>query len=397
MRLYNQHVGLPMSCVQLYHSPRRGVIAILAVALLVLVVGLGAFAIDIGYISVVRSEIQRSVDSAALAGADALMDYDALVGAPNPTEAMKSSQAAVRQFASLNRVGGLSLVVPPGSTNSLNSDLVIGYVPDPSNPEKIYFDDPTRFNAVRVRLRRDDVANGPLGLFFAPILGSTQANVVAEATALFDADIHGFKASPDRPNPKLLPFTLHIDSWNNAFSSGSDFYMHDDATHTVTLGPDGIKELKLFPMAISPGNFGAIDIGAANNSTSVQERQILLGPDTSDFAYYPNSTLKLEPDMPLELNGNTGISAGVENELLQIIGQPRTLPLYSSVTGDGTNAQFTIVAFAGITVVDVNLNGPMRAKHITIQPCYVVDETAVHGGSAGVTSFFVRRPPSLVQ
>ena len=122
-----------------------------------------------------------------------------------------------------------------------------------------------------------------------------------------------------------------------------------------------------------------------------------MGPNASDFAYYPDSTLKIEDGSTLELNGNTGISAGVENELEQIIGQPRTLPLYSSVTGNGNNAQFTIVAFAGITVVDVNLNGPMRAKHITIQPSYVVDETAVHGGSAGVTSFFVRRPATLVQ
>ena len=266
-----------MRRLHLHRRDRRGSILILTVALVVLIVGMGAFAVDIGYISVVRSEIQRSADSAALAGADALMDYDALAGAPDPAEVMANSEAMVRHFAGLNLVGGATPTIPIGSTNSLNSDLVIGHVADSAHPETITFDDPASFNAVRVRLRRDDVANGPLGLFFAPVLGTDHANVTAEATAIFDADIYGFKASPTKPNPKLLPFTLHIDTWNDAFASGPDFYAHDDISHTVTLGADGIKELKLFPMAISPGNFGAIDIGSANNSTSVQERQILHG------------------------------------------------------------------------------------------------------------------------
>ena len=41
----------------------------------------------------------------------------------------------------------------------------------------------------------------------------------------------------------------------------------------------------------------------------------------------------------LYLNGDTGISAGVKDELASIKGQPRIIPIFSTVSGNGNNAQ----------------------------------------------------------
>lgn len=53
---------------------RRGAIIVLTAILLVLMMGMLAFTIDVGYMYTLESQLQRSVDSAALAGAGALVD-----------------------------------------------------------------------------------------------------------------------------------------------------------------------------------------------------------------------------------------------------------------------------------------------------------------------------------
>ena len=53
-----------------------------------------------------------------------------------------------------------------------------------------------------------------------------------------------------------------------------------------------------------------------------------------------------------------------------IIGHPRYLPVYSNVTGNGTNSQFTISKFVGVRIMAVNMQG--NNKWITLQP---IEET----------------------
>ena len=85
------------------------------------------------------------------------------------------------------------------------------------------------------------------------------------------------------------------------------------------------------------------------------------------------------------------------DELKSIRGQLRSIPLYSVVAGNGNNAQFTVVAFVGITIVDVRLTGPLGTRSITIQPAFVVDMSAIGGGEDGVTSRYIRTPPRLTK
>ncbi len=146
-----------------------------------------------------------------------------------------------------------------------------------------------------------------------------------------------------------------------------------------------------------PGNRGTVDIGANNNSTQDIARQILSGISPADLAQLPGGRLVLDDENDtLELNGDTGISAGVKDELESIIGQTRVIPLFSKVTGPGNNAQYTIVKFVGVRVLEVKLTGAMSQKCVMVQPANVKVQGGVAGGN-GQTSQFVVSPVWLVR
>ena len=101
--------------------------------------------------------------------------------------------------------------------------------------------------------------------------------------------------------------------------------------------------------------------------------QILHGMNDYDFSFFPNNEVKASYANPLMLNGDTGISAGMKDELASIIGQPRAIPIFTNVSGNGNNAMYTIVKFVGIKIVSVKLTG--NPKYVMIQPAPYIDKT----------------------
>ncbi|MEZ6073928.1 MAG: hypothetical protein R3C10_27515 [Pirellulales bacterium] len=184
--------------------------------------------------------------------------------------------------------------------------------------------------------------------------------------------------------------------------NGDDAWDYDSATGDVTAGSDGITEGKLFPGSasstgskgqgktkITPGNWGTVDIGAANNSTADLSRQIVDGVSSADL-----DLIGGELNIGDSLNGDTGISAGIKDDLAAIIGEPRTIPLYDTVTGNGNNTYYHIVGFAGVRVLEVQLTG--GTKYVTIQPAVVVDPAA-KGTDTNTQSYQVFEPVVLVK
>ena len=115
-------------------------------------------------------------------------------------------------------------------------------------------------------------------------------------------------------------------------NSGSDAYHWNPESKTVSVGADGFKEVNLFPQGTgSPGNRGTVDIGSSNNSTAAIAQQILYGISPADLAFH-GGKLEFDSNGQLFLNGDTGISAGVKDELASIIGKPRIIPIFSSFT-----------------------------------------------------------------
>jgi hypothetical protein len=190
-----------------------------------------------------------------------------------------------------------------------------------------------------------------------------------------------------------------VDSWNDLLAgavSTGDNYEYDESSG-VSSGSDNILELNLYPGAgvsqLPPGNFGTVDIGSSNNSTAVLSRQIRYGVTEADLAFH-GGELSLGSSGSFQLNGDTGLSAAIKSDLEAIIGEPRTILLFNTVTGNGNNSMYTIVGFAGIRVLNVKLTGSMSSKEVIIQPAYVVDDSAMTGPGSG-SSYFVMKPVFL--
>jgi Flp pilus assembly protein TadG len=353
---------------------RRGVILPLTVLLLVFMLILVAFAIDIGYLVLARTELQRTADAAAMAAVAELVDDEALTGEPDLTDEIAQARNTAVQYAAANSVCSAAPAIDSNSSNSTSGDVVIGYLSDPSDPTQ--FIDVNRMdlaNAVRVRVRRSANQNGEVGLFFARVFGLSSSSVEATATAAMMKSFVGFETPDDNTNLPILPITLQVDTWNDMMAgAGADKWGWIDSQGQLVRAGDNIREMNLYPeTTASPGNVGTVDIGTGDNSSSDIKRQILQGISPQDMAAMPDGKLELNANGELSLNGDTGVSATMQSELWDIRGQARIIPLYRTVVSPGNNAQFTIVGFVGIRIMDVDLTGALKNKRLTIQPANI--------------------------
>ncbi|HYO23769.1 MAG TPA: pilus assembly protein TadG-related protein [Lacipirellulaceae bacterium] len=374
---------------------RRGAITVLAAIMSLVALGLVAFAVDVGYILASKQELQRSADAAALA---ACWTYAERVanGTP-PAEAIALGRQSAADYASSNRLGNLQPAINQNSANSATGDVVFGRIDNLSSyGAAISTASPGSFNAVKVKVRRDATLNGETPFFFARVFGHASMGLDAEATAGFYRSISGVRTPSSGRNLNILPYALDWSTWEDLLEGNAgDSWRWNPATKTITSGSDGVREVNLFPQGTgSPGNRGTVDIGGSNNSTADIARQIVYGISPADMAQHGGS-LELDEDGELELNGDTGISAGVKDELDSIKGQPRLIPIFSKVVGPGNNAQYTIVHWAGIRIMDVKLTGAMNQKRVIIQPAPMVIPGAI--ASSEETSNYVYTPVVLVK
>jgi len=386
------------------NSRRRAVSFALVGVSLVVLLGMASLTVDVGMLYRARAEAQASADAAAMAGAWRLLDNDKLKGTPNMTAEVASVRTAAAHIAALNAIINTPPSLSANSSNDAGGDIVVGCLSDPDHDagEALSTANPDQFNTVHVRVRRDAQHNSPIDLYFAGVFGRLTADISAEAYATFKDGVIGYKVTDNTGNADLLPLALKVTAWNNlltgSFTTG-DNYAYDPVTGAVTAGHDGIKELNLYPgggaTQLPSGNFGTVDIGNPNNSTADLSRQIRYGVSADDLAYF-GGELELGSDGTLLLNGDTGLSAGIKDDLASVIGKPRAIPLFSTVAGPGNNAMFTIVGFAGIRILDVKLTGSMSSKKVIIQPAFIVDDAVLTGPGSG-SSYFVYQPVHLVR
>jgi Flp pilus assembly protein TadG len=368
---------------------------VLTAFLAVVILGLVAFAVDVGYILSSKQEMQRAADATALA---ACWEYAyRSSNGQTPTEATANGRAVAVQYAGQNTICGLHPSIDQNLANSASGDLVFGEIANVYDANsQLTTATPSAYNAVRVKVRRDGTLNGETPFFFARVFGRQSIGLNAEATAAYVKHISGFRAPGSGANLDVLPYALDIDTWNDLLhGNAGDNWRWNASTKTITAGSDGVLEVNLFPQGTgSPGNRGTVDIGSSNNSTADIARQIVHGISPSDLQHHGGS-LELDDDGELELNGDTGISAGVKDELASIKGMPRLIPIFSQVQGPGNNAQYTIVHWAGIRIMDVKLTGAMNQKRVIIQPAPMVLSGAI--ASTSETSDYVYSPVALVK
>jgi Flp pilus assembly protein TadG len=380
---------------------RRGNILVLSAVTLIMVFAFTAFTVDVGYITLTTAELQKSADAAALGAAIELADAFGPGKLVTSAQAATNAQNAAVAVAAENRAGGSWSVYADGPR-----DVRVGnYSWDDATGTYVKQWGVAPYNMVEVTLRRDQAGSvqgdGPLDLFFAPILGHDQANVFARSTAVLQAGV-GFRKVPGQ-NIAILPITLDVETWDNLINNGvgTDDYTYNPVTKTVTAGPDGIKEVNLYPygnQALPPGNRGTVDFGHQGNSTADISRQIRKGLNDADWAALADqgiTELRWDTD-PILINGDTGLSAGIKDDLEAIKGLPRAIPLFSQVSGPGNNAMYTIVRFVGIRVLNVKLTGKPASKRVIIQPAPFSDFN-VMPGEIEITSDSILTSPGLVK
>ena len=133
--------------------------------LLVVLLGCVALAVDIGYLYVVRAELQRAADSAALAGALALGrgSDDSPLG--DYYQSSEEVYIQAEKYALLNAAAGKGVAI------NRHSDVTIGYLEYPRDLSAALQTVPLdQCNAVKVIARRDSSnTDGQVNLFFASI------------------------------------------------------------------------------------------------------------------------------------------------------------------------------------------------------------------------------------
>lgn len=359
-------------------ASRRGAIFVLAAFLLIVVFGFAAFAIDLGYITASRAELQKAADAAALAATIELGEGYGVGSTMTQSQIETAVRTAATQVAAKNRAAGLNAVYVDGAR-----DVRVGnYSWNGSAWVKTWGVQP--YNLVEVTLRRNQVGstNGdkPLNLYFAPVIGSRQANIEAKSISALLPGAGVQIESGSNQTADVLPIALDVGTWNNFMNNvgtWSDVYRYN-ADGTVTSGSDGIKEINIYPTGsqnLPPGNRGTVDFGSSNNSTADISRQIRYGLNANDLSYF-GGKISLE-NGPLVINGDTGISAGIKDDLEAIKGKPRLMPLFSTVSGPGNNAMYTIVKFVGIRIVYVKLTGSASSKVVIVQPAPFVSNVVI--------------------
>lgn len=362
---------------------RRGGILPLAAVMLVAIVGFAALAVDVGFMTQTKSQMQAAADGAALAAALEMPDGWGTGKKSTADSVSTAGRAAAQTVGSTYQVGE-----QPAAYVDTTRDVRFGQRTKDANGAWVESWGVAPYSMVEVTIHRDQPIQGnvvtradqQVPLFLAPAMGNKYAALSAKATAVLSPG-NGFYIPPGSGAfCPLLPLAIDETSWDNLINNGvgSDNYKYN-SNGTVTSSTDGIKEVTLYPESngsLPSGNRGTVDIGSSNNSTADLSRQIRYGPNEADLAYF-GGKLQIPSSGLLALNGDTGLSAGIKDDLAAIIGQPRAIPVFRSVSGPGNNATYQICKFVGIRILFVKLTGSPSSKAVIVQPAPVFDGTII--------------------
>lgn len=157
----------------------RGAAAVMVALTMVVLLAMGAAAIDIGHALVARNELQNVSDAAALAGTRALgFIYEGMTPAAQQAYVLTGGdqaiiEAAVQTAANANSAAGVAITIN-------QSDIQIGIWDPATHTLNPTVNQP---KSVRVLSRRDASANGVISTFLANVAGMSSVSVGAVATA----------------------------------------------------------------------------------------------------------------------------------------------------------------------------------------------------------------------
>ena len=377
---------------------RRGSIAVLSVFTLVCIITFVAFSLNISHLTNIKLDLQNRADAVVKAGTWTLAE-----------EYCSSKNADLsRSAATANSAALFESMATSDSDRAVfdtQQDILFGFVTyDKTTSDWKFQHGKSPPNFVQLQLGHELDRANPVSVFLSSFLKKESMDASVEAVAAY------FPATTFRMGPgsqgssktlPILPIAVDLDSWVAMENGGyPDKYAYSSVSGMVSNGADGIPELKIFPISdnpkITPGNRATLALGGSQNSTAKLQRQIVEGLNEADLAYHGGGFSVA--DGPIYLEGDPGISAAIEKGLQAIIGQPRIIPIFTEVKGNGATSVYTIVRFVGIRVIAVDLRGSRTQKHVIVQPAEMVidDSTSNNKLPFGPTSLgTVFSPPTL--
>jgi hypothetical protein len=340
-----------MKRLKIKNGGSPGAIMPLTAAILVAAIGCLALVVDLGYIYLVKSELQRAADAGAVAGALGLQGVAVGVSGPQPlTPDCARALTAAQTVVAANKADGAALQLPA-------SDVTFGRW-DAGTFSPIGCGAPMSVNAVKVLVRKDAGANGPVNLFFAGILpgGLGSVNLTAQAIGLM-----GYAGYAP---PGVGTFPLAV-----------------DANKVPPLHSGEVVRIDLNPTTTDGGAWHTFD-----------DRS----PGAKDLRGLVNGSI---PSPPLRVGDNIRVTEGVADSVLQELAQQFNNRngvwdiLTPVISGDTHTGWTQVLGFVNLRLTSVVATG--ADKHIegyTI-PNYVAPRVDPGGPNYGMWSGV----PKLVQ
>ena len=414
-----------MSRLQSHLKSRRAAVAPLTAVLLIPLLGMVAFAVDLGWISLTQSDLQNAADSAALAAAGQLMDGFVQYNLPGQSTLQKSAILSAskakavtyaKNFAGYNTAGNIAIAsVPDADVTFGFTDASGNYTPSTSSSGYP--------NTVKVTVRRDATANGSLRLFFGPVLGMSSVNLNASAAAtIYAANLDSFQNTP-KLQIGMLPMTYDVANWNNFLATGQD------PDGNTTTDANGNPAIQIYPSIKATGNFGLLSLDDSTNGASVISNWISNGMTQSDLQNLQfNSAGDQTPLLPLSQHnqnifpnqstdgmgswnwsGNPGLKTSVVHTLSNYVGNTYLLPLFKALnsdplnyqagTGQGSHYYFNIVQFISVRIVSTgNSTVVVQPSSMVLNPDIVIGTQPTPAGTgSNATTATTFLPPKLTQ
>jgi hypothetical protein len=350
---------------------RKGVAAIFAMVLLVVLIGFASLTLDVGAMYNTRADLQNAADAAALAAAAAYTSPEMTqirlgAGSDGQIQDVIASGRAMAQEAGLKNwsFGSDGTEIP-------DEDITFGWIDLASGTSAIDTSaSPATFNAVQVVTRRSAQVNGPLQFFFASIFGKSTTTITASAVASYVGTITAYDiAVPFAAN--LWPFTIHEDEFDKWALQGADNYSYDSEKEMVFKGNDGEREVRLYPDKLAPGNYGLLNIGAPSQSTNMLETQIVNGVMPADLEMEVGTSQLAFSDengnpTGYDISGNPGLKSALQASIVLRYGDIVAFFVHDHVQKSGSNVSYHVTGIRFARVMFSALSGPNRG--IQMQP-----------------------------
>lgn len=323
---------------------RQGTIATLMSVMILPLLMLLALSVDYGFLCLVKTDLQRSADHAVLAAARELVPDD---WGQQDVDAVKT----MVRYAIEQNLGDEFAID--------DDDIEIGRYDPTTIYSGLQILDTGTFDTVRITLRRDDIDNQSISLFFARLFNRDRASVWVSATAVLQ------RARYLGPGANVLPIGVDVQAWDT-LSIGDEMSVYGDGRVENHQGQT------------IPGNWGTIDIGDDSNSTAALRKQIVDGLSQDDLdALHDDGIIEsadyIDTTQEVSLKGDPGFSAGIKHAMWEVEGQTRIVPIFDHVSGNGNNTSYDIVKWAAVRMVDFRFAGS-KNSYVEIRKSFLYDQ-----------------------